>query len=192
MVGIILIIIGYLLGSLSSAIIVCKLMKLADPRSEGSGNPGATNMLRMHGKNIAMIVLAGDALKGFIPVILARIVGLDDFWLGIVAFAALVGHVFPIFFQFKGGKGVATTIGGLLGLVPVVGIICAVVWILVAAIFRYSSLASLAAVVVAPFLMVFIYVHFFIPVALMTALVIWKHWDNIEKLRDGTESKLTF
>ena len=192
MVGIILIIIGYLFGSISSAVIVCKLMNLADPRSEGSGNPGATNILRMHGKNIAMIVLAGDALKGFIPVVLARIAGLDDFWLGIVALATLIGHVYPVFFQFKGGKGVATMIGGLLGLVAIIGVICAVVWILIAAIFRYASLASLAAAVIAPFLMVFLYVHFFIPVALMSALVIWRHWDNIEKLRDGTESKLTF
>lgn len=186
------IVIAYLFGSLASAIIVCKIMHLPDPRTAGSTNPGATNVLRIGGKLPALLVLVGDMLKGAIPVFLARIFGLDGFALAFVGLAALIGHLFPIFFGFKGGKGVATFLGAILSLSFFVGLLCLITWLVIAVIFRYSSLAALVSAVLAP-----VYVIFFsnprylIPIIFMIALLFWKHLDNIARLRSKTESRIS-
>lgn len=193
MSALIAIVIAYLLGSLSSAIIVSKIFKTADPRTEGSGNAGATNVLRIAGKKQAALVMVGDILKGLIAVWIGHLFHIHAFWLGLVAFAAVVGHVFPVYFGFKGGKGVATAIGATLGLSLLPGILMAVAWGAVALVTRYSSLASIIAVILAPiFLLIFAKVAFFIPSALIAALIIWKHKDNIKRLQNKTETKIEF
>ena len=187
----IFIVIAYLLGSLSAAIIVCNLMGLPDPRTQGSGNPGTTNVLRIGGKLPAILTLVGDALKGFIPVFLAGMLGVKGFWLGWVAFAALAGHVFPVFFKFKGGKGIATGFGVLFALSAPLAIAAAVTWILVAAISSYSSLAALIAVLLAPiYAAIFSNVGYLIPLIAIAILVVWRHFPNIKRLQAGTESKI--
>ncbi len=187
------IIIAYLIGSISSAIIVAKLLKLPDPRTEGSGNAGATNVLRIGGKKAAIFTLVGDILKGVIAVIIGRILGDVGVGLGLVAFAAVVGHIFPCYFKFKGGKGVATMVGTLLILSFPIGLGTIIVWVIVAAASRYASLASMVAAIAAPiFSLFFGDSHFFIPLLFITFLIIWKHLDNIERLRTGKESKLDF
>lgn len=184
---------AYLVGSLSSAIFVCRFMHLPDPRTQGSKNPGATNVLRIGGKTPALITLGGDVLKGTIPVLLAHLFGISGFFLGLVAIAAFIGHLFPVFFGFEGGKGVATALGGLLGLSLFAALIAVVIWIAVAAITRYSSLAALIAAVCAPFLVLFFsQASYFLPVLLMSGLLIWRHWGNILRLRAGTETKINF
>lgn len=184
--------IAYFFGSLSSAIIVCKIAGLPDPRTQGSRNPGATNVLRIGGKKLAIITLLGDMLKGLIPVLLAKWYGLDETGLAFVTFAAFMGHLFPIFFRFEGGKGVATAIGCLLALNLPVGLCWVATWLVVAVIFRYSSLASLTASILAP-----IYIWYFtrsdtyfLTISLMSILLIYRHTENIKKLLTGKESKL--
>jgi len=187
------IVIAYLLGSVSCSILLAKYVKLPDPRETGSGNAGAANVLRLAGRNKAAMVLIGDAVKGLIAVLIGRMLEQHGFFLGLVALAAVVGHIYPVFFKFKGGKGVATGIGSLLGLNPVVGIIAVIVWAIVIFVFRDASLASLIAIVIAPFLLlIFGYFGYFLPVLLITALVVWKHWGNIERLRNKTEPKVQF
>ncbi|OGT06332.1 MAG: acyl-phosphate glycerol 3-phosphate acyltransferase, partial [Gammaproteobacteria bacterium GWE2_37_16] len=144
-IAVFLVIFAYLMGSLSSAIIVSKLLGLPDPRTQGSGNPGATNILRLGGKFPAIITLISDILKGLIPVLIANLANIHGFWLGVIALAAVVGHVFPVFFNFKGGKGVATALGAFIALNIWIGIIAIAVWLIVTAIWRYVSLASLIA-----------------------------------------------
>ncbi len=184
-------IVSYLLGSLSSAVIVSRLFGFPDPRSQGSGNAGATNVLRTAGKKPAMYVVIADILKGFIAVIIARFIGLQGGLLGLVALAAVIGHIFPVFFNFKGGKGVATAIGGLFGLSLITGIGAAVIWLVVAYVTRYASLASLIALAAGAILtLLFHHPAFFFPVLLMTGLVAWKHKENIDRLKKGTESKI--
>ncbi|EKD77850.1 MAG: hypothetical protein ACD_42C00153G0003 [uncultured bacterium] len=191
MAAIIAIVIAYLLGSLSTSIILSKVLKAPDPRTEGSGNAGATNILRTLGKKEALVVLVGDILKGLIAVLIGHALQVEGFMLGLVAFAAVVGHVFPLFFKFKGGKGVATSIGCVLGLSFISGIIMAVVWVAVAAIVGYASLASMVSVVVAIILLlIFSKTAYFIPSVLIAALVIWKHTDNIKRLQDKSEPKV--
>lgn len=190
MMIIISIIIAYLLGSLSSAIIISKLAKLPDPRKGGSGNPGASNVLRLAGKHYALLTLVGDLLKGFVAVLIGMILGLHGFWLSIVAVAAIVGHMYPVFFGFKGGKGVATAIGSFFALSLPLGLAAAVIWIVLAVIFRYASLASLAACVLAPFIALAVQPVYFIGLAVIAALIVFRHWDNIDRLRNGTEDKL--
>ena len=186
-------VIAYLIGSLSSAVIVCHFLNLPDPRTQGSMNPGATNVLRIGGKNAAIITLIGDVLKGFIPVLIGHLIGITGIMLGFIAFAAFLGHLFPVFFKFKGGKGVATSFGALLALSPVVGITLAVIWGAVAAITRYSSLAALIAAVAAPILiLLFSQPTYFFPVLAITAILLWKHKENIDRLRKGTETKIQF
>lgn len=193
MANIISLIVAYLLGSLSSAILISKFLKLPDPRKEGSGNPGATNILRTAGKNKAAIVLIADILKGVLAILIARLIGAQGFMLGLVALAAVLGHVFPLFFKFKGGKGIATMIGTLLLLSFWVGVLVAVIWIAVAFIIRYSSLASLISAVCAPIFMMIFGNHLYaFPTLLIAALIIWRHMDNIKRLRAGTESKIQF
>jgi glycerol-3-phosphate acyltransferase PlsY len=185
------IIFAYLLGSICSAILVCKALKLPDPRTEGSKNPGATNVLRIGGKNAAILTLIGDMLKGFIPVFCAQLFGIEGFSLGLIALAAFLGHLYPIFFQFKGGKGVATAFGAVLGLSFLVGFLLAITWLVVAFISRYSSLAALVTAALGPiYLLIFSNKAYFFPTLAMTALIFWRHRDNIEKLRGGQEDKI--
>lgn len=187
---------AYLLGSVSFAIVVSKLFRLADPRTFGSGNPGATNVLRTGNKAAAALTLLGDCVKGVIPVALAvyydESLGLGNAGVGLVSFAVFAGHLWPVFFRFKGGKGVATALGVLLGLNPVLGLATLITWIVIAYAFKYSSLAALISAVFAPFY----YTVLFGPdakgfaVLVMSALLIWRHRQNIGKLLAGKESRI--
>ena len=190
--GIVLPVIGYLCGSLASAVIVCRIMKLPDPREGGSGNPGATNVLRLGGKKAAALTLAGDVLKGVVPVLLAHLLTDSPAILAATAVAAVVGHMYPVFFGFKGGKGVATAFGAVGALVyPVALFICAV-WALAALATRYASLASMAAAVAAPlFALVFIREPAYVlGLAIIAALLVYRHRGNIQRLRQGTEPEI--
>ncbi|WP_395141573.1 glycerol-3-phosphate 1-O-acyltransferase PlsY [Schlegelella aquatica] len=187
---------AYLLGSLSFAVIVSRLMGLSDPRTYGSKNPGATNVLRSGNKAAAVSTLALDALKGYVPVLLVVLFG-EPYGLGeasaaLVGLAAFVGHLFPVFFRFQGGKGVATAAGVLLALNPWLGLATLLTWIIIAGFFRYSSLASIIAAVFAPFYQLLIWGPG--PVAglilVMSLLLIWRHAGNIRKLIEGKESKI--
>ena len=187
---------AYLVGSLSFAVIVSRLMGLNDPRTYGSKNPGATNVLRSGNKNAAVLTLVFDALKGYVPVLLAVIYG-PRFGLGegaaaVVGLAAFVGHLFPVFFRFQGGKGVATAAGVLLGINPWLGLATLATWVIIAFFFRYSSLASLAAAVFAPFYQLLIWGAGPVLGAIlaMSLLLIWRHAPNIRKLLEGKESKI--
>ena len=187
---------AYLLGSLSFAVIVSRLMGLDDPRAYGSGNPGATNVLRSGRKSAAVLTLLGDALKGWAAVWLAGYfaaqLGLSEtiaYWCG---FAAFIGHLFPVFFGFKGGKGVATAIGVLLGFSPGVGLACIATWLAVAAVFRISSLAALSAAALAPLYIVLIVgpgQAVWIALA-MSILLFYRHKSNIQKLVSGEEARI--
>ncbi|OGO93726.1 MAG: acyl-phosphate glycerol 3-phosphate acyltransferase [Coxiella sp. RIFCSPHIGHO2_12_FULL_44_14] len=186
-------IIAYLLGSVSCAILVAKYCKLPDPRDHGSGNPGTTNVWRMSGRQAGLYVLLGDGLKGTLAVLVAHWIGVHGIALGLIALIVVIGHIFPVYFKWKGGKGVATAAGAILGLSFWVGLLLIATWIIVAAIFRYASLASLTLSVAAPiYLLIAHDTRYVFPVFLITILIIWKHWDNIEKLRKGTESKINF
>ncbi|MCP4475943.1 MAG: glycerol-3-phosphate 1-O-acyltransferase PlsY [Gammaproteobacteria bacterium] len=190
---IISLVIAYLLGSINNAILICFCLKLGDPRKTGSGNPGATNVLRMGHSRAAAIILLSDLLKGLIAVIIGRLFHLHGFDLGLVAFASFVGHVYPIFFKFKGGKGVATMLGALLGLSPLLGLAAIVTWLLVAFLSRYSSLAAIVTCVVTPIytiLLPFSSAQFFLPLVALALLLIYRHRPNIERLRRGEEDKI--
>ncbi|MGB6976613.1 MAG: glycerol-3-phosphate 1-O-acyltransferase PlsY, partial [Gammaproteobacteria bacterium] len=177
-------IIAYLFGSISSAVIVSRLLGLPDPRTQGSGNPGATNVLRLAGRYPALLVFIGDMLKGLLPVLLARLFGLHGGMLAIVPLAALLGHIYPVFFQFKGGKGVATAFGALIGLSLPVGLCVGITWLLVAFFSRYSSLAALIAAVLMPiYMLLFADFSYFIPSVLMCVLLVWRHQENIQRLK---------
>lgn len=192
---------AYLLGSLSFAVIVSKLMGLSDPRSYGSKNPGATNVLRSGSKKAAIATLLLDALKGWVPVVLVKwfgeAYGLGDGAMAAVGLAAFLGHLYPVFFQFKGGKGVATAAGVLMGVSWILGVATLGTWVIVAFFSRYSSLASLVAAVFAPLYYLFgdraaWYVDKGVLVVMfaISALLIWRHRENINKLIKGTESRL--
>lgn len=185
-------ILAYLIGSISSAILVCKLLNLPDPRTTGSKNPGATNVLRLSNKFVAAIVLIFDILKGTIPVWGAFLWGVEPVYLGIIAIAVCLGHMFPLFFEFKGGKAVATAFGVLLTLGFDMALILIVTWLMVAISTKYSSLAAIVTVSLAPlytWLLIPLYVY---PVLMLSALIIFRHKDNIVRLLKGTESKITF
>lgn len=193
MLWIIFLIIAYLLGSLSSAIIICKLLNYPDPRTEGSLNPGATNVLRIAGKGIAALVLTGDVLKGLIAVSLALLFGIKGAQLGFIALAAVLGHMYPLFFQFKGGKGVATALGSLLGLSFLLTLLILAVWSAVVLTTRYVSLGAISSAIAAPFLTLLIgQSYYFLPIAIISLLIIWRHYDNIMRLKAGTEGKTYF
>lgn len=192
---------AYLLGSLSFAVIVSRTMGLKDPRTFGSKNPGATNVLRSGSKPAAIITLALDALKGFVPVVLVRLYGppygLGEGTVALVGLAAFLGHLWPVFFGFEGGKGVATALGFIFGVDWLLGLGTAATWLIVASFFRYSSLASLVAAVFAPayYLLgdrVVWYADRAIVMALcvMAMLLAWRHRENINRLLQGRESKL--
>jgi glycerol-3-phosphate acyltransferase PlsY len=180
---------AYLIGSVSSAIIVCRLMGLDDPREHGSGNPGATNVMRIGGKKAAAITLVGDALKGLIPVLIAKMLGVDSIILASVVFAAFLGHLYPIFFGFQGGKGVATTLGLTLSLTWILGLVVSATWFMVYKITKISSLSALVAAVLTP-----LYVWFIIEDSalvgvfiLISVILLWRHKSNIQRLMAGEE-----
>ncbi|TDN68619.1 glycerol-3-phosphate 1-O-acyltransferase PlsY [Paraburkholderia sp. BL10I2N1] len=187
---------AYLIGSVSFAVIVSASMGLADPRSYGSKNPGATNVLRSGNKTAAILTLLGDAFKGWLAVWLVSHFGphygLDDPAIALAAIAVFLGHLYPVYFRFKGGKGVATAAGVLLAIHPVLGIATLLTWLIIAFFFRYSSLAALVAAVFAPFFDVFLFGPNIIALAVlaMSALLIWRHRANIGKLIEGKESRI--
>lgn len=187
---------GYLLGSMSFAVLVSRVMGLSDPRTYGSGNPGATNVLRSGSKLAALLTLLGDALKGSLAVWLVQRwgapYGLHQEAAAVVGLAAFIGHLYPIFFRFKGGKGVATFFGVLLVITPQIGLVAALLWLLMAFVSRYSSLASVCAALIAP---IFYLVRWggdglALALLVMSALLIWRHRQNIKNLFAGTERKL--
>ena len=183
---------GYLLGSVSTAIITCKIMGIADPRTVGSNNPGATNVLREGGKKAAIITLLGDMLKGLIPVLIAVMLGMSNEVIAATGFAAFLGHLFPLYYGFKGGKGVATILGVLLGTHWLLGLGTIGIWLAIAFTFRYSSLSALVAASGSPVLAWFITQSQVITVcvACMAVLLIWRHKSNIKNLLAGKEDKI--
>lgn len=186
------IIIAYLIGSIASAILISKWLRLPDPRSIGSGNPGATNVLRTGNKKAAALTLFGDLLKGFIPVFIGYWLQFEVTALCLVGLAAIVGHMYPIYYRFHGGKGVATTLGVLLGIAWPLAISWGLIWISVAKITRYSSLAALLATLSLPIIAWFL--HYPVPVVLLTIgislLIVWRHRSNIKNLYHGKESQI--
>lgn len=186
------VLIAYLAGSLASAILVCRAMNLPDPRGEGSGNPGATNVLRIAGKGPAALTLAGDVLKGVAPVLLAASLSRSPTVVALAALAAFLGHLYPLYFRFRGGKGMATALGATAALAwPVAGVMCAI-WLAVAAATRYSSLASMTAAAGAPIAALWLTPYPANPaiLAVIAALVLWRHRGNIRRLVHGTERRI--
>ena len=192
LINIFLIFLAYLLGSISAAILVCKLLGLSDPRTEGSGNPGTTNVMRLHGKTAAFLTLTGDVFKGIIPVLLAKVIVGSEFIIALSGFAAFLGHIFPIYFKFRGGKGVATLIGILLATHWLLGLAYVITWILTAAIFRYSSLAALIATLSIPFYTYFLEQNFQYTVSfsMIAVILFWRHKSNIYNLLNNKERKI--
>lgn len=187
-----LIIVAYLIGSISGAIITTKLMALPDPRTQGSGNPGATNVLRHGGKKAALFTLLIDILKGIIAVLIVKLIVTTPIVLAAAALAVFLGHLYPIFFQFKGGKGVATAFAALLILAWPVALAALFTWIIMALIFRYSSLSAITAAIITP-----IYMFWLIPnweytlvSIIICGFLIWRHRSNIQNLWNGTEDKI--
>lgn len=183
---------GYLLGSISAAIVTARLLGLKDPREVGSRNPGATNILRYGGKLAAVAVLLGDALKGVLAVLVARFITDDPWTIALTGGAAFLGHLYPVFFHFRGGKGVATAFGVWLAIAPITGVLMLVTWAAMAALFRYSSLAALVAIAAGP-----LYLWWLAPVpaflwvmAAMALLLFYRHRTNIANLLAGRESKI--
>jgi len=182
---------AYLAGSISSAVLVCRLRRLPDPRTEGSGNPGATNVLRIGGASSAAMVLFFDMLKGALPAYIAFRLGIDQVALGAIAIAACLGHIFPIFFKFKGGKGVATAFGAMAPIGHELALALMATWILMVLISRYSSLAAITTAILAPVYTWFLDERFTIPVAMLSTLILIRHRDNIHRLLKGEESKVS-
>ncbi len=187
-----LIITSYLLGSMSSAIIVCRMMGLPDPRTLGSNNPGATNVLRIGGKKAAAITLLGDTLKGVLPVLTANLMGVTPLVLAAVAMAAFLGHLYPLFFRFQGGKGVATALGCQLGLGWQIGGSIALIWLFMAKVVKISSLSALVSMALAP-----VVVWLFWPEpelvwmqVIMSFILFWRHRSNIQNLLSGSEETI--
>lgn len=191
-VSVLLLVLGaYLIGSLSSAVILCKAAGLPDPRTQGSGNPGATNVLRMGSKKLAAVVLLLDVLKGVIPVLIGRLLGLDMAVLTLIALFAFLGHLYPVFFQFRGGKGVATALGAFLALSPLLAIAGLLMWLLVFVVSRISSLSAITATALTP-----VYAYWLIDntfsrwiILLIALLLLWRHRANIRRLIAGEEPK---
>lgn len=187
-----MLVVGYLCGSISSAIVICRLLGHADPRTVGSMNPGTTNVLRLYGKAAAIMTLAGDVAKGVLPVVAARALDTGDTAIALAGLGAFLGHLYPVFFGFVGGKGVATLIGVLLGFNPWFGIAFMGIWVGVAAITRYSSLSALTATALTPFVAAWLGGSTAVIAALvvMAAFVYWRHRSNIRNLRAGREDKI--
>ncbi|MDT8310800.1 MAG: glycerol-3-phosphate 1-O-acyltransferase PlsY [Methylophaga sp.] len=182
---------AYLIGSLSSAVVLCKVAGLPDPRTQGSGNPGATNVLRIGGKKLAATVLIIDVLKGVIPVVIGRLLSLDPALLAAIALLAFLGHLYPVFFQFKGGKGVATALGAFLALSPLLALVGLLTWLAVFLISRISSLSAICAALMTP-----VYSLWLIDsmaarwlILIISLLLLWRHRSNIQRLLSGEEKK---
>ncbi len=190
--AIVLVLISYLMGSICSAIIVCSLFNLPDPREEGSKNPGATNVLRLAGKQYAALVLLVDILKGTIPVVLANALDASPAIVSLTVLVAVLGHMYPIFFNFKGGKGVATAIGALLGFHFIIGVMVIATWLLVVNFSRYASLASIISIILSPLYALLITqdLSIFPPLCFMAILILFKHKNNMTRLIDGNEPKV--
>jgi len=196
MLTLLLPLLAYLAGSVSSAVIVCRIMDLPDPRSSGSNNPGATNVLRLGGKKkgklAAGLTLFGDILKGFIPVFLAQLITDKSTTIALVGLGAFVGHLYPVFFGFKGGKGVATAAGVFFAISSFVSLMLLAIWLVAAFASNYSSLAALITSVLLPILVIMFIGQ--VPIILLavaiTGLLFWRHRDNIARLRKGEESKI--
>lgn len=186
-----LLIMAYLLGSVCSAIIVCKLWGLPDPRSQGSSNPGATNVMRIGGKKPALITLAGDMAKGVPLVLLAQHLQLRPDFISAIGLAAFMGHLYPVFFKFEGGKGVATALGVLLALYWPLGLAVIGVWLAVFALFRVSSLSSITAFAVAPIIAWYLVPNYMLGIVGMSILLIARHKTNIKALLKGEERKFS-
>lgn len=186
---------AYLLGSVSSAIVVCRLMGLPDPRTQGSHNPGATNVLRIGGdkaRPAAAITLLGDSLKGVLPMLFGHLFGIEALGLAAIGLAAFIGHLYPVFFGFRGGKGVATALGVQFGLDWPIGLCVAAVWLLVAKVLKISSLSGMISMAVAPFFVwLFTGEQALIGMQLIiTGLLMWRHRSNIRNLLQGTEERI--
>lgn len=190
--NLILIVGAYLLGSISSAVLVCRALNLPDPREQGSGNPGATNVLRFGGKQAAAVTLLGDLFKGLLPVLLGRALGMDAPILAAIALAAFLGHLYPVFFGFRGGKGVATAFGALLGLSPWAALAALATWLVVAFGLKISSLAALTACVLTPLYLWLLGAppSWVLALAAMALLLIWRHRGNIQRLLAGREGRI--
>ena len=188
-----LIIASYLLGSISSAIIVCRLMGLPDPRTQGSQNPGATNVLRLGGKKAAAITLVGDWLKGVLPVLAGHLLGFEPLILGLAGLAVFAGHLYPVFFGFKGGKGVATALGFQFGLSLMIGASIAGIWLFIAYVLKISSLAGLVAMALAPAVVWFFWPEpSLVAIQVIISLILfWRHRSNIRNLISGQEGKIS-
>ncbi|HRH15796.1 MAG TPA: glycerol-3-phosphate 1-O-acyltransferase PlsY [Azonexus sp.] len=188
----IVILAGYVLGSVPFAMISARLFGLADPRSYGSGNPGATNVLRSGNKKAALFTLIGDALKGWVAVFVAQKMGLSDNVVGLVALAVFFGHLYPVFLKFRGGKGVATAIGVLIALDPLLGLAVIGSWLFIAFAFRYSSLAAILAAALAPIYSLLMHgasTQIFI-IGILAMALIGKHWQNLQRLLAGQETRI--
>jgi glycerol-3-phosphate acyltransferase PlsY len=192
MINSLLILCAYLLGSVSSAIIVCRLMRLPDPRLHGSGNPGATNVLRLGGKKAAALTLAGDWLKGLIPMLVGHLLEVTPAILALAGLAAFIGHLFPVFFGFRGGKGVATALGVQSGLYWPIGLGVALIWLFMAKVVRISSLAGLVAMGLAPLLVWWFWPTWeLLAMQILISLVLFaRHHQNIRQLIAGTEKHI--
>ena len=193
MIDYLLVIAAYLLGSISSAIIVCNIMGLPDPRSQGSNNPGATNVLRIGGKKAAAITLLGDALKGLIPMLACHALDVTALTFALTGMAAFLGHLYPVFFGFQGGKGVATAMGVQFGLSWMIGAAVAGIWLFMAKVLNISSLAALVSMVLAP---LFVWIFWPAPElivmqSVMSLILIWRHRRNIRNLLSGEEGKIS-
>ncbi len=180
---------AYLIGSISTAILTCRLLGLPDPRSQGSGNPGATNVMRIGGKKAAAITLMGDALKGFLPVLIVTVLKLHPATIAFSALMAFMGHLYPIFFRFQGGKGVATSFGALLALAPKLAIVMLIIWFTVNRVTKISSIAALTAAIVLPIIMWLfnLSVYSYWVIIVMVIFLIIRHRTNIVKLWRGEE-----
>jgi glycerol-3-phosphate acyltransferase PlsY len=188
-----LVLLAYLLGSISSAIIVCRVMRLPDPRSQGSYNPGATNVMRIGGKKAAAITLFGDMVKGLIPMLIAHLADAPPLLLALTGLAAFLGHLYPLFFNFKGGKGVATALGVQFGLHWGVGLAVALVWLFTAKVVNISSLSALVSMALAPFFVWLIWPQpeLIVMQIIMSVILFWRHRSNITNLISGAENKIS-
>lgn len=185
-------VLAYLIGSISSAILIARVYALTDPREVGSGNPGTTNILRQGNKTAALLTLLGDVLKGVVPVLVARLLTADPVILALVGGAAFIGHVFPVFFRFHGGKGVATGLGVYLALSWPAGLSLVACWLLVAAAFRYSSLAAIVTAALSPLIAAYWMPHpaYIVMAVVVAAVLLWRHKANFQRLVRGEEDKI--
>ncbi|EKE83719.1 glycerol-3-phosphate 1-O-acyltransferase PlsY [Idiomarina xiamenensis] len=182
-----MIIIAYLFGSISSAVLICRVMGLPDPRQSGSQNPGATNVYRIGGRWPAILTLVFDVLKGMLPVWSSYYLGIEPFFLGIIAVAACLGHIFPLYFHFRGGKAVATALGAMFPVAWEMALLLIATWVIVFRISRVSSLAALITVSLAPFYAYWIKPKYTVPVIMISLLILWRHQANILRLAKGQE-----